>query len=131
MKASRIGVSSGLVAMRALGAGVDGAQRVELGRGRRRRRGDLVRITDLPAGVGVDLLAGDARMDRHHGHFLADTIGLEHAQVGDEPGRPFGRDAEARPMIAALAVAERGYEFDLVAEAAPAVCHGDEYLAAR
>src|SRR5690348_13801697 len=131
MKASRMVYSSSLIAMCLLRARVDLAQRAELRRGRRRRRGDLVRIADLPAGVAVDVRAGDARVNRHHGHLLRGGIRLEDAEIGDQPGRPLGPDAEPRAVIAALAVAERGEEVDLLDEAALEVVHDDEDLAAR
>src|SRR5215467_1581657 len=131
MKASRMVRSSDLIAVCLPGPCMDLTQRRELGGGRWRRLGDCVRIADLPAGVAVDLLARDAGMDRYHGHFLGDAVRLEDAEIGNQPGRSLGLDAEARAVIAALAVTERGEEVDLLDEAAFEVVHDDEDLAAR
>ena len=68
--------------------------------------------------IGLDLLAGDAGMDRGHDHFLGRRVGLEDAEIGDELGRALGLEAEARAVVAALAVAERGEEVELLDEAA-------------
>src|SRR5437762_8188558 len=97
-----------LIAVGALGARMDLAQRDELRRGRRRRLRDLVGVTHLPTGLAFDLLARHARMDRHYGHFLGPRVRLEYAQVGDELGGALGLHAEARAVVAALAMAERG-----------------------
>ena len=69
-------------------------------------------------------------MDRDHRHLFGLRIGLEHAEIGDEPRRALGLHAEPRAMVAALAVAERGDEIELVDEAALALRHDDENLAA-
>ena len=61
---------------------------------------------------------------------LVSRIGLEDAEIGDELGRPLGLDAEPRAVIAALAVAERGDEVELLDEAARRLAHDDEDLAA-
>jgi len=71
--------------------------------GRGRRRGGFSGVFHLPTGIAVDLIPRHARVDRHNSHLLRQPIRFEHAQVGDEPGRPFGLDSKAGPVIAALA----------------------------
>src|SRR5262249_53114932 len=133
MKTSRmfhvpLSAISGGLAVCAPGAGMQLAQHLELARGRRRRLGDLRRVLDLPAGIGVDLLAGDTRMDRGDSHLFRGRVRLEHAEIGDQLGRALGLDAELLTRVAAGAVAERGEEVDLLDEAALAVAHDDENL---
>ena len=57
--------------------------------------------------------AGDAGMERDDGHLAGLRIGLEHAEIGDQPGRALGPDAERLAAALAGAVAERGDEGEL------------------
>ena len=61
---------------------------------------------------------------------LVAGIGLEDREIGDELGRPLGREAQPGAVIAAFAVAERGDEVELLDEAARRLAHDDENLAA-
>src|SRR5262249_47806992 len=107
------------------------AQHLELAVGRRWRFNDLRGEFDLPARVLLDLLAGDARVDRHHRHFFRLRIRLEQCQVGDELGRALGPYPELGAAVAAGHMADRRYEIELVDEAALALRHDDEDLSTR
>src|SRR5262245_27542243 len=87
-------------AVGARGAGMHVAQNLHLVGGRRLGLDDVGSVAHRPAGVVVDLLAGDAGMDRGHRHFFRLRIGLEDAEVGDELGRAFGLEAEPGAMVA-------------------------------
>ena len=69
-------------------------------------------------------------VDGDDGHLLGLRIGLEHRQIGDQLGRALGLDAELGAAVAARDVADRGDEIELVDEAALALRHDDENLAA-
>ena len=112
-------------------AGVQFAQHRKFVGGWGRGDGGSRRVFHLPAGGGIDRLARHARMDRHHGHFLTVRVGFEHAKIGDEAGRPLGLHAQAGAVIAAIAMAKRGDEIELLHEAALALRHGDENFPAR
>src|SRR6266508_1260305 len=111
-------------------ARVELTQHFQFLRRRRRRLGDAYRIAHRPPGMGGDLLARHPRMDRDDRHLLALGTGLEHGEIGDELGRALGRNTLPRAVAAALAVAERGDEVELLDEAAPVLAHDDEDLAA-
>src|SRR5262245_24739762 len=117
-------------AVSARGAGMDVAQDLQLVGGRRLGLDDIGGVAHRPTGVVVDLLAGDARMDRRDSHFLRLRIGLEDAEVGDELGRALGLEAKPRAVIAALAVAHRRDEVELGGKTPLRLRHDDEDLAA-
>src|ERR1700690_4599915 len=94
--------------VRAVSTGVEVAQHLKLAWRRRRRLRHRGGKGSLPAAVLLDLLAGDARMDGDHGHFLALWIGLEQRQISDQLGRALGLHAEADSAVAAPDIAARG-----------------------
>ena len=69
-------------------------------------------------------------MERGDRQLLCLGIGLHDAKIGDHPRRPGARRAGAQARVAALAVAERGDERQILDERALAHRHGDEDLAA-
>ena len=105
-------------------------RRLELVGGGGRGFGDLCGVAHRPAGVVGDLRPGDARMDGGDGHLAAHRIGLQDAEIGDEPGRALGAQAEPRPMLAALAMPQRGDEVEPLDEVSFRLAHDDENLAA-
>ena len=93
-------------------------QRLQFVRGRWQRFRDRLGVFHWPAGIAIDLLAGHARMNRDHCHFLCPVIWLEHAVVGDELARPLGLEAKPCAVVPAFAVSKRGDKIDFADEAA-------------
>ena len=62
---------------------------------------------------------------------LVSGSGCQTREVGDQQRRALGVDAEPLAMVAAVAMAERGVEVDLLDHAAQRLLHGDVDLARR
>ena len=100
------------------GPGMEITQNGKFLRIRSRRLQDPVREPHCPAAGRLHRLPGHARVQGHDGQLPAGRIRLQHAEVGDDPRRPLGRDAESLAAAPAGAVAERGDEWQCLDEGA-------------
>src|SRR5665213_411944 len=115
--------------MGALRTGVKIAEHLQLLSGRRRCPGYGFGKADLPGALGLNRLAGHARVQRYDGQFARDRIGLHDAEIRDDAARALCLDAELLSAVGAGAVAKRCDEVDLVDERTPRHLHRDENFA--
>src|SRR5215211_7386127 len=104
------------------------AQRLELALGRRVRRLQVLVDAQRPAGRLADLLDLDPRVDRDQLELAVLRAWAQDTEVGDDDGRAGPGEVQLLAGPAAVAVADRGHEVELLDEAALRLAHDHDDL---